>query len=131
MKTSRIFIALLFIAALFAQACYTSVGETTESSVAFVRNTLRDHIAAPIDKVYNASLKAVDSLEMKLINKRKDNLSAEIITRNIENQKITINLKATEFGSTEISIQVSLIGDKTKSQVILNEINKHLEEAKK
>jgi len=126
MRKSLIFIVLLCKVALLAQACYSSAGETIESSAAFVRSTLRDHILEPIDKVYNATLKAVDSLEMRLINKRKDKLTAEIIARNTEDQKITIILKATEFGTTEISIQVSLIGDQTKSQVILNEINRNL-----
>ncbi len=131
MRTRLTLIAILCIAALFVQACYSSAGETIESSSAFVRSTLRDHILEPIDKVYIATLKAVDSLEMKLISKRKDNLSAEIVARNTEDQKITIVLKATEFSTTEISIQVSLIGDKTKSQVILNEINRYLGETKK
>ena len=77
-------------------------------------------------QVYKAAVKAVEKLELNVVKKSKDALSATIVTRDAQDKKITIKLKATAEGTTKISIRIGLFGDESKSRIIYEKIREYL-----
>ena len=83
--------------------------------------------AARIDEVYEASLAAMEELEIPVISKSKDALSATITGRDAADKKITIKLKADGPKiPTELSIRIGMFGSETKSLRIHQTIKEHL-----
>jgi hypothetical protein len=82
--------------------------------------------AADIDKVYGASLKAVEELELPIIQKGVDAMSGKIVARDVADKKIIITLTAAAGGTTNISIKVGTLGDEEKSKLIYEHIKKKM-----
>ncbi len=110
-----------------AQGCMVAaVGAAAAGTVAYVRGDLQATDNAPLDKVYKASLAAMEELEIPVISKSKDALSAMITGRDAADKKITISLKASTEDTTELSIRIGLFGSETKSRLIYQKILEHL-----
>ena len=82
--------------------------------------------AADIDKVYGASLKAVEELDLPIIQKGVDAMSGKIVARDVADKKIIITLTAAAGGTTNISIKVGTLGDEEKSKLIYEHIKKKM-----
>ena len=78
--------------------------------------------SAGIEKVYDASLKAVEELKLPIIQKDVDSMSGKIIVRDVADKKIIITLSAATGGMTKISIRVGTLGDEGKSKLIYEQI---------
>jgi flagellar basal body-associated protein FliL len=103
-----------------------AVGIGAAGTIAYVRGDLQAVESERIDEVYEATLKAVDELELNVTSKSKDALSAIIIARDADDKKVTIKLKATAEGPTELSIRIGVFGSETKSRLIYQKIRKNL-----
>ena len=103
-----------------------AVGVGAAGTVAYVRGDLEAVEAKSLDELYDASVKAVDKLELALISKSKDALSAEIIARDSEDKKIRINLTSSAEGTTKVTIRVGTFGSQTKSRAIYEKIKENL-----
>ena len=118
---------LLAVAMVSAQGCMVAaVGAAAAGTVAYVRGDLQAVEAAPIDKVYDASLAAMEELEIPVISKSKDALSATITGRDAADKKVTIKLKAATENATELSIRIGTFGSETKSLRIHQKIKERL-----
>jgi hypothetical protein len=119
-------IALIGITALNGGCMLAVVGLGAAGTVAYVRGDLQATESAGIDDVYQATLKALDELELHPTTKSKDALSAVIVTRDAEDKKVTIKLKAEAEGSTKLSIRIGVFGSETKSRMIYQKIQENL-----
>jgi len=118
---------LLVLGVGVLQGCVAvAVGVAAAGTVAYVKGDLDAVEIGNIDKVYNATLKAMEKLELNVTEKSKDALSAKVIARDSQDKKITIILASTAEGATKISIRVGVFGDKTKSLLIYEQIKKNL-----
>ncbi len=128
MYKGQVFLVLLLSgAAVLAQGCVVAaVGAGAAGTVAYVRGDLQTVETAGLDALYKASLEAIDELELAVIQKAKDAMTAEIISRDAEDKKIRIKLKSTAEGMTELSIRIGMFGDETKSRLIYETIKKEL-----
>ena len=118
---------LLAAALVSTQGCtVAAVGAAAAGTVAYVRGDLQAAENAPIDKVYDASLAAMEELEIPVISKAKDALSARITGRDAADKKIAIRLKATAEDTTRLSIRIGLFGSETKSRLIHQKIKEYL-----
>jgi hypothetical protein len=118
---------LVAVALIMTEGCVVAaVGAGAAGTVAYIKGDLEAVEGAGIDEVYAATEAAADELELFIISKKKDKLSAGITARDAEDKKVDISLAATADGSTKISIRVGTFGNETKSRLIYDKIKEHL-----
>ena len=128
MQIKRFLLIILLIGiAVFSQGCVVAaVGVGAAGTIAYVRGDLEAVESYNLDNVYEATLKALDELELNVISKSKDALTATINARDAQDKKIKIILKKTAEQTTKISIRIGTFGDETKSRLIYQKINYNL-----
>jgi hypothetical protein len=125
-------VVLLGGIAIFGQGCFVvAVGVGAAGTIAYIRGDLEATESYNIDVVYEASLQALEKLELRPISKSKDALSAEITSRDAQDKKVTIKLKTLTDSSTKLSIRIGTFGSETKSRLIYDAIRDNLRERQK
>lgn len=129
MRKEWIIAAVVLVALMIGlQGCVVAaVGAGAAGTVAYIRGDLEAVESAPIETVYKAVIDAMEELELAVITKTRDALSAEIVARDASDKKIKIKLKATTDKATSLSIRVGTFGSQTKSQLIYRKIKEKLE----
>ena len=117
---------MLLIALLNHGCVAAAVGVGAAGTIAYVRGDLEAVESHSLDRVYEATVKALDELELNVISKSKDALSATINARDAQDKKIKIMLKKTAEQTTKISVRIGTFGDETKSRLIYQKINYNL-----
>jgi hypothetical protein len=128
MQRKQVVLTILLIGMIVLnEGCMVAaVGLGAAGTIAYVRGDLQSFESERIDEVYEATLKAVDELELNVTTKSKDALSAIIVARDADDKKVTIKLKATAEGPTELSIRIGVFGNETKSRLIYQKIRDNL-----
>jgi hypothetical protein len=128
MQVKRILLIFLLIGiAISSQGCVVAaVGLGAAGTVAYIRGDLEAVESEDLDTVYQAAVKALEELEIGIISKSKDALTATINARDAQDKKINITLKRTAEQTTKISIRIGTFGDETKSRLIYKQINYNL-----
>jgi len=128
MQIKRIFLIVLLIGiAIFGQGCVAAaVGVGAAGTIAYVRGDLEAVESHSLDEVYEAAIEALDELELNIISRSKDALTATINARDAQDKKVTIILKKTAEQTTKVSIRIGTFGDETKSRLIYQKINYNL-----
>jgi len=127
MRTKQIVLTIvIIIIAVTAQGCAVAFVGAGAGTVAYLKGSLKAVLDSDLDNAFNASLKALEALEIAPTKKEKDALSAVIKAETAKEKNITIKLKAAENNLTELSIKIGAFGDRTQSQLIYDEIRKHL-----
>ncbi|MBI1976255.1 MAG: DUF3568 family protein [Candidatus Omnitrophica bacterium] len=93
-------------------------------SVAYFKGELKSVEKGTVDQAYQATLRAVDQLQMFIIKKQKDKTKAMISARRADDTKVTVRVRRLGDEVTEIRIRVGVLGDEGTSRQILEEIKK-------
>jgi hypothetical protein len=93
-------------------------------AVAYATGELKSTQEAPLDKVWNATGKAVKDLAFTTVSQQKDAVSAKLIVRTAGDKKIEINARRVTDKLTEIRIRVGTFGDESLSRLVLQKIEK-------
>lgn len=126
-KRQVLLIAMLVGSMLLLQGCVVAaVGLGAAGTIAYVRGDLQAVESEGIDAVYEATLKAMNELELLPTRKTKDALGAEIVTYDAQDKKIMIKLKSAAEGTTKISIRIGVFGSETESRLIYQKIRDNL-----
>ena len=130
MQVKRVLLIVLLIGiTVFSQGCMVAaVGIGAAGTIAYVRGDLEAVESNSLDEVYEATLNAVDELDLRFIYKTKDALTATINARDAQDKKIKITLKKTAEHTTKISIRIGTFGSETKSRLIYQKIRDNLRE---
>ena len=128
MHVKRILLIFLLVGiAVLGQGCVAAaVGVGAAGTIAYVRGDLEVVESYSLNKVYQATETALDELELNVISKSKDALTATINARDAQDKKVKITLKKTAAQTTSISIRIGTFGDETKSRMIYQKINYNL-----
>lgn len=128
MRTKRLFLHLSLIAiAAVTQGCVAAaVGIGAVGTFAYVQGSLESTEPENVEKVYNASLKAIDQLGFHLISNSNDVLNAKITARNSQDKKIQINMSSTSELKTKLSIRVDVFGDEKLELAVYKKIYNNL-----
>jgi glutamate synthase domain-containing protein 3 len=127
MKQVFVIVLLVGTVVLVEGCVVAAVGAGAAGTVAYVRGDLEAVESKKLDEVYEATLKAVDELELNVTKKMKDAMSAVIVTRDAQDKKITIKLSATTEETTKLSVRIGLFGSETKSRLIYQKIHENLQ----
>jgi hypothetical protein len=126
-KTHIALVVLLAGVAIGASGCLlVAVGAGAAGTVAYVKGELEATLDAGMDKSYDATLKALDQLQIVPTQKLKDSLSAEIIARTSDDTKITIKLARVDEKITKMTIRVGVFGDQAQSTAIYERVKQNL-----
>lgn len=124
----RLFLSALLTISLTTSGCAPLlVGAAVGAgSVAYAKGSLQQVFDEPVDKLYRASLSALKDTGCKIHSKHTRNRLAKIQFTFNDGKKGTIHIEPLTERSAKLKIRVGVLGDETKSQIILNAISKHL-----
>ncbi len=94
--------------------------------VAWVKGGLEQNFDRSVDQLHRASLGGLRDIKCAV---RLDQIRKHLAKIDFEfddGQKATINIKALTERSAKLNIRIGVLGDETKSHIILNAILKHL-----
>ena len=80
-----------------------------------------------VDAVYQATIKAMEKLELKVTDKAKDAFGAKVIAKSSDEKNIVVIIKPTADKKTQYTIQVGTLGDEERSGKIYAEIDNVLQ----
>ena len=125
--TLAVLAAVFCTGAVLINGCAVALVGAGAGTVAYIKGSLEAVLEDDVDAVYEASIKALDQLEIAPSEKQKDALAARIVATNAQDRKITIKLKAAENDLTKISIKIGFFGDRSQSQAIYDKIKENLQ----
>lgn len=128
MRIKQVLLIILSVGAtgLLRGCLVAAVGVGAAGTIAYVRGDLEAVESERLDVVYDAALKALDTLDLNVTTTSKDALSAVIVARDAQDKKTTITLKAISEQATKLSIRVGVFGSEAKSRLIYEEIRENL-----
>jgi uncharacterized lipoprotein len=74
-----------------------------------------------LDTVYQATIKAMEKLELKVIDKAKDAFGAKVTAKSSDEKKIVVIIKPVADKRTQYTIQVGAFGNEEQSHKIYTE----------
>ncbi len=108
-------------------AIFVAGGAVGAGAMGWVKGKLEEELHVPLSKVHQASLAALEELELPIEEDRKDMLAAAIRSEFADGKRIWIDMHSLSESSTKISIRVGTMGDKTRSKRLLETIHRYLE----
>ena len=107
MRQRQILLMLLLVSALVCgQGCKTTIeGPQGPTTAVYSFGKMSTEEAIDINALYEATVKALAELELKISQKTKDRLNATIIARDSQDKKITVQLVSITKDSTKMSIR--------------------------
>ena len=107
MQNRQILLVLLLLGAiLLGQGCKTTgVGSEGQTVATYRLGKLTAEEPKDINAVYEATIKALTELELSIIQKMKDELTAKVIARDSQDTQITVSLLAITKDSTKVTIR--------------------------
>jgi len=93
---------------------------------AWVQGALTKEFMVPAQDLQRATSRALDDLGVQVKDQKADRLSAQYNAVFAEGQKMSIVIEATTERSAKVRIRVGVFGDKTRSEMVLNAIEKRL-----
>ena len=88
----------------------------------YVKGDLKRNYEAPMDKTWEATVKAVEELKLTVESQKHDGLSGVITGKTADEKGFEINLKRLGENSTEVGIRIGRFGDRVKSEAIHDKI---------
>ena len=93
---------------------------------AWINGEMEKEFAVPAQKLTDATVKAIKSLDLTILEKDADRISALIRSETVDGSKIKATITAITERSSKIKLRVGLLGDKAKSEMIMNAIMGYL-----
>lgn len=100
--------------------------DTTEGVVIFIAGELKSVEVASLDKTWKATQKAIEDSKFLVTDRQKDNSSAVLIARGVNDKKISINLQEISDELTEVRIRTGVFGDAPLSRLILGRLKENI-----
>ncbi len=117
---------ILAISLLLTGCLAIAAGVGGGVTYSYAKGQLEQDYGVSLDEAYNASIIALEHLELVLIDRDKDQLGATIEARRTDDTKITVKLTSRGAENTHISIRVGTFGDQDVSRRIDDEIRRAL-----
>jgi hypothetical protein len=111
-------------AAVIAAIAGAGIGAAT---YAYVTGDLKIEYPIPYESVWEATVKALQDLDIAVEEKTKDGISGTIKAKRSNDTPVHIKVKREASEITIVKIRVGVFGDKEKSVVIMEAIDKYLD----
>lgn len=117
-------VAALLCLSLTLVGCTPSL--VGENAAAYSMGRLHARVDRDMNSVYEASVAALEQLEIKVTDKKKDVFGAKILGKTSDEQPITIKIEPETDSSTLLNIRFGALGSETRSRAIYDQIRKEL-----
>ena len=87
-----------------------------ENAAAYSMGRLHARIDREMNAVYEASIKALEVLEITVTEKKKDVFAARVAGKTADERTVTIRIEPEGDSSTILSIRTGVIGDETEAR---------------
>lgn len=104
----------------------TSVKNTAEDAVAWVRGALQTNLDASLERTTRATVAAMKDLKFDSISSRQDALSGQVTARTAKDERIEIALTPLGPKQTRIDIRIGTFTDETPAREVLTAIRARL-----
>ena len=84
-----------------------------------------------LTRVYEATLAALEKLEIEVTDKAKDVFYAKVVAKGADGKSITVRIEPGVGDLTDFSIKVGAFGDEHRSRVIYEQIQRNLSGGRK
>lgn len=113
---------------LTAQGCVPLIigAAVGAGGVAYVKGSLEQNFDKSVDQLHRASLGGLKNIKCAVRSDQIRKHLAKITFEFDDGQKGSIHIKALTERSAQIKIRVGILGDETKSHIVLNAVLKHL-----
>ncbi len=122
-------IALLLLSlVLILQGCVAAVigAGAGAGTIAYIKGELQTTYAASLNRTWEATLAALNDLEIKVHSTQKDATEGVIEASKADGTKVKLNLKPASPDTTIVKIRVGILGDEEVSRIISHQISKRL-----
>ncbi|HKY73178.1 MAG TPA: DUF3568 family protein [Nitrospira sp.] len=92
----------------------------------YVMGKLKDEVNYPVPVVHDATVAAMNDLELKLSEDKADKLSAHMESAFSDGTRVWIDLESVADSRCRLTIRVGLTGDEVRSRKIYDTIKQHL-----
>lgn len=92
----------------------------------YIKGDLRRNYEAPMDKTWEATMKAVEALKLSVESQNHDALTGIIKGKMADEKGFEINLKRINDNLTELGIRIGTFGDRGRSEAIHDKIHSML-----
>ena len=79
-----------------------------------------------LNSVYNATVTALEQLEVEVVEKNKDVFYAKVVGKMADDMSVTVRIEPQSNDKTELRIKTSGLGDEDRSRVIYDKIQQVL-----
>ncbi len=118
--------ALVMVLVVQPGCVIVAAGAAGASTVAYVRGDLRASVDSDYESAVTASRRALDKMEFKIIEEKRDALTADFVARTALDKKVQIRVTKQGDETTMLRIRVGVFGDEALSMTLLNEIKRRL-----
>ena len=92
----------------------------------YIKGDLKRNYEAPMDKTWDATVKALEALKINVESKQHDALTGAINGKLADGKSISVNLKRLNESSTEVGVRIGTFGDRQRSEAIHDKILSNL-----
>lgn len=95
-------------------------------TVKYVEGELEKTYSARVQQVWNASMRAVQQLEMRVVGSEKDAVGGSIDARRIDGTPVKLRVQSVGTNVTSVKVRVGTFGDREVSDRIIARIDQNL-----
>jgi hypothetical protein len=88
----------------------------------YVKGDLKRNYEAPMDKTWDATVKALEALQINIESKQNDALTGVINGKLADGKSYTVNVKRLGENLTEVGIRIGTFGDRERAEAIHDKI---------
>ncbi len=126
MKRIAMLVVLAMVSVAAAGCVVAAIGAATAGTVVFVRGEIQSYFDSDVQTIYDATVAAMGDLKLLTIEQSHDALSARVIARNTEDQKVEVKVDGSDRSIVKVSIRVGFWGDEAQSRVVLDRIRANM-----
>ncbi len=88
----------------------------------YIKGDLKRNYEAPMDKTWDATVKALEALKINVESKQHDALTGVINGKLADGKSLSLNLKRINESTTEVGVRIGTFGDRERSEAIHDKI---------
>lgn len=88
----------------------------------YIKGDLKRNYEAPMDKTWDATVKALEALKINVESKQHDALTGVINGKLADGKSLSVNLKRINESTTEVGVRIGTFGDRERSEAIHDKI---------
>jgi len=125
-RYTPLYVLFVLIAVTSSGCAVALVGAGAAGTVAYLKGDLESVEPHSVERVFIASKEALKALNIHLWEESRDTLTARLVARDAQDDKITVKIDHMTHRTTKLRIRVSTFGNEIKSQNIYLKIRQYL-----